>query len=417
MGLTEPTAVGGMERLIGARRWMIVVSGALLLLVGCFVLGSVNARASSSAAGSWMQVAEPQLGHGSMESIACPSLSDCWAVGQRRVGARDSNVMIIHWDGSSWRDTRSPAVRVGSSLQSVTCPSASDCWAVGSLDGRFNGTLIEHWNGHAWSRVPSPTPYVSGVTGDQLSGVSCESKASCWATGGTIFFGASGYHVIILHWTGRAWVNVPFSDHPLAILYGVSCAGPGNCWAVGNGIARLKGSRWTGVRSPAQSPVSSGKSLGAVACLSARACLAVGTDPARSSPSGPQYILRWAGSRWTEIAGAPPPRFSCTPTLAHPCPQPTPAQQSAGFGDLSGVACHKGLGCLLVGGRGNGQPWSELWRGSKPVGILPASAPGTYRHPAALRAVACPTTTQCLALGTAEAGTVGESVLFERFTL
>jgi hypothetical protein len=90
-GLSDPTAVGGVDRLIGARRWMIVVSGALLLLGGGFVLGSVNARASSSAAGSWTRMAEPQLGHGSMESIACPSLSDCWAVGQ----GRDRQVALL----------------------------------------------------------------------------------------------------------------------------------------------------------------------------------------------------------------------------------------------------------------------------------------------------------------------------------
>jgi hypothetical protein len=57
-------------------------------------------------------------------------------------------------------------------LVNVACPSASDCWAVGDLEkGRNDVSLLERYTDGGWSIVASPIP--SGATSSGLGGVTC----------------------------------------------------------------------------------------------------------------------------------------------------------------------------------------------------------------------------------------------------
>jgi hypothetical protein len=87
------------------------------------------------------------------------SSNDGWAVG-------DSGI-IIRWDGTSWNNVTSPAMK---HLFSVNMVNSTDGWAVGS-----DGCII-HWDGASWSNATSPT-------GAWLSDVDMVSSTDGWIVG------------------------------------------------------------------------------------------------------------------------------------------------------------------------------------------------------------------------------------------
>jgi Dockerin type I domain len=80
--------------------------------------------------------------------LTCPTASDCWAVGYNSASGA-IQTLIERWDGSSWSITSSPntAPSQQNVLNSVACSSAYDCWAVGyyNNDASTSQTLIEHY--------------------------------------------------------------------------------------------------------------------------------------------------------------------------------------------------------------------------------------------------------------------------------
>ena len=115
----------------------------------------------------------------------------------------------------------------------MACPSPSDCTAVGaSVDtaGNALATLAERWNGTRWSIQPTPNP--AGVQGPRLEGVACTSPSACTAVGGS-FANAS----LAERWNGTKWA-IQASPHPAGqigdlMLWTVACPRPLQCMAVG----------------------------------------------------------------------------------------------------------------------------------------------------------------------------------------
>ena len=122
----------------------------------------------------------------------------------------------------------SPGGTNGSVLSGVDATSATSAWAVGSSAAK---TLILHWDGTAWKQVPSPSP--AGTNGSVLSGVDATSPASAWAA--RSHSNGSTDKTLILHWKGTAWTKVaspnpsPFANP----LFGVAATSPADIWAVG----------------------------------------------------------------------------------------------------------------------------------------------------------------------------------------
>ena len=82
--------------------------------------------------------------------MSAVSASDIWAVGDQSGG-----LLIMHWNGKSWKLVKNPFVPVpehGHALNSVAAISAKDAWAVGYYGGGCCG-LFTHWNGTAWKHV------------------------------------------------------------------------------------------------------------------------------------------------------------------------------------------------------------------------------------------------------------------------
>ena len=74
----------------------------------------------------------------------------------------------------------SPNPGAFSFLNSVAATSASNAWAVGTqIIGTSEKTIILHWNGSTWKQIPSPNP---GQT-SELAGVAATSATSVWAVG------------------------------------------------------------------------------------------------------------------------------------------------------------------------------------------------------------------------------------------
>jgi len=88
--------------------------------------------------------------------------------------------------------------------------------------------LILHWNGIAWRQVPAP----SFPGGGSLNGVTASSPADAWAIGQVGKISGPQPDTLILHWNGIAWSRLPGMS---GTLLGVAASASGSAWAVGVG--------------------------------------------------------------------------------------------------------------------------------------------------------------------------------------
>src|SRR4051812_35451917 len=330
------------------------MAGGLLTRGGLAAIVILLAAAPASARAQWGIVGTPQprTNVGAMLSgTACPSATDCWAVGFSNNGT--STVSLVeHWDGASWTPVDTPAPATGDlviyGLNAVTCAAADACWAVGSFYAGAGATrpLVEHWDGRSWSLVDAPG---TGDT-DALLGVTCTSSSDCWSVGYSF---RSGWRSLVEHFNGSAWTRVaspdPFDGDTLApafnVLRSVACRSADDCWAAGYGkqeadyralLAHWDGSRWSAA-TPAAAPGASDGALFGVACAPST-CWAVGLAGGPGNPTlsttdpqvaDPQPLIERLDAGTAAVA---------TPVL--------PA--GAGQAGLTGVACG-GTGCVAVG--------------------------------------------------------------------
>ena len=200
---------------------------------------------------AWKRVKSPNPAVvNNLSWVTSTSATDVWAVGLvsstsalagrvlrpgTDVAARtDPRTFIVHWNGTSWSQVRSPSPGVFDFLEGVGATSTGNAWAVGttsSNDTSFQ-TLILHWNGTAWKRVTSPDPGGPDMD-NQLFGVATTATDTAWAVGS---FNDSNdvQQAFIARWDGSHWqqVQIPTSGDTSA-LFGVGASSSGNAWAVG----------------------------------------------------------------------------------------------------------------------------------------------------------------------------------------
>lgn len=288
--------------------------------------GVLAASASApSVTYGWVTVASPPAA--TMFDVACPTTTDCWAVG---VG--NSNQPVIeHYNGSTWSVVASPNAGTTDELTGVACAGAADCWAVGlTRTASTQRDLIEHYTGSAWTLVTGP--------GAGLIGVTCVTSTDCWAAGSVEPVTPGG--AAIEHYDGTSW-TVAASPTPVShdgyALGRVRCYGASNCWAVGEGspvtsssqalAEHYNGTAWSLVAVP---DVAVNETLYDVACTSAGTCWAFGCDfntPTVTACNGSALVERYSGGSWT-VAASPA------------------ASSTSGFGDL---ACATASDCWVVG--------------------------------------------------------------------
>src|SRR5207248_1694795 len=94
--------------------------------------------------------------------VACPSSSQCTAVGSDKSSSNMTVTLAERWNGSSWaiQSTPNPRGSLGSALLSDACPSTTVCTAVGYYhnSGNVIVPLAERWNGSSWTVQTTPMP-------------------------------------------------------------------------------------------------------------------------------------------------------------------------------------------------------------------------------------------------------------------
>ena len=224
---------------------------------------------------SWTIESSPNEGTGDnqLNSVTCPSSSDCLAVG---FGSGSS--LIESWNGDAWSITSATA---NAGLEGVSCVDVNYCVTVGASAYGTN-TFIQSWDGSNWSEIPSPN---QGTLGSELLGVSCSSTTSC-VTVGDYDTANNLWQELAETWDGTSWSIT--QSGPLAVaseLNGVSCVSSVNCTAVGYTHQQTandtlaenwNGTSWSGVSTPNPTFVNPG--LNAVSCVSIGNCIAVGND-------------------------------------------------------------------------------------------------------------------------------------------
>jgi hypothetical protein len=349
---------------------------------------------------------------GDLSSVACPSPSRCVAVGSYAVSGDTGQGLLVTGSGSSWKATRAPLPAGANAsaypypgLISVACPSVSECVAVGEYvdsSGNQQGWLVTG-SGSSWKATKAPLPAGAGTgSGALLDSVACPSASQCVAVGQ--YYNSSGnYQGLLLTGLGTSWTaaEAPLLPHggrdSGANLNSVVCPSASQCVAAG-GSGNAQGLLVTGLQTswkatkaplPANADVSGGAYLYSVVCPSASQCTAAGFFFNASNNNEQEGLLvTGTGSSWTAAAEPPPDgAYPDWPTY------------------LNSVACTTTLKCAAVGDysfappstyglqvTGAGSSWTAT------EAPLPANA--GYTAPGAnLTSVACAPAGECLAVG------------------
>jgi len=169
-----------------------------------------------------------------LNGVVAIAPSNAWAVGAADSGiVADQVTLILHWDGTTWSVVPSPSPGTAglNALWGVAANSATDIWAVGNAtnSGSNAQVLIEHWNGSTWTVIPGAN--VAG-TNNGLYGVAALGPSNVWAVG---FSGSGTFAPLVEHWDGLSWSIVPSSggQNTSGILRAISAAGASDIWADG----------------------------------------------------------------------------------------------------------------------------------------------------------------------------------------
>ena len=269
--------------------------------------GTVLAGTGSAAWAAQRYPSNLGLKSGHLFSISCWGTTDCWIVGNGTSGGTPQALILATTDGGrKWSPQSLPRTSVGTSLRtnghlfSNACPSRTDCWAVGSTDTSL--AIISTTDGGAqWTVDSFPQSLASG----HLFSIACGAPTTCWSTGAT----SSGNPIIIATKNGKSWVeqslpsNAGISNDG---LYSVSCPTRSRCWAVGGAPAGTVllgtsdgGTTWS-VETLSTSEVLYAQVVSSMDCATTSTCQIMGLSQGSSSGTASEGIGTTDGGKtWT----------------------------------------------------------------------------------------------------------------------
>jgi hypothetical protein len=363
------------------------------LLAATSASPALAAAATASSVTGWQLQTTPTPGRaGYLWGVDCRAGNACQAVGGYSTATGITAPVTELWNGATWRVEPTPDApgAYSAALYSVSCALVSSCVAVGSAEiGASHETLAEHWNGRSWSVVATPF-----IAGSALESVACPSISLCVAVG--IKPGAQADVPLLDIWNGnswhegtlqvgRSWVN--------AGLYSVTCTSAIACIAAGmyqdpsyttkTLVESWTGRSWAAVSTP--NVPAQGDILQAIACSSARSCVAVGSTTTTAGQDSP-ISMSWNGSHWSFNAAQP--------------------QNTYGAAAAQALSCPASASCILVGDASlsnNQVSIAQAWNGSSWANQSTAGRSGAN----SLDSVSCGGGV-CLAVGSAGGYTLAE---------
>jgi photosystem II stability/assembly factor-like uncharacterized protein len=371
-------------------------SGGLFLILvafaitasGCALSGHPGPpkapRLLGQGTGTPLAVGQPApSGTGDLGAVSCATVRRCWAVGI--VGpnpAPSTGATVIAATTNGGTTWKAQAVSGGSTpqLSGVSCPTATECVAVGSNGASLPGSgvvITTSDAGATWTSVASPQNALAVLS------VTCASPSDCVAivSDGTSTWAAHSADF------GQSWQqegNLPSTFQP---ENDITCVAGGICLDAGYvptsnshgqgavAVSADGGQTWALAAVPSGIGV-----LQSTACPSTTVCLAAGTTATTVSDVVPAKgeLLRSTdgGHTWEQSARTVPVE------------------------DVYGMACPSAQQCAMVGTFWFGLP--EVGVGSVAqsidAGSTFRSSPTSYT-PITLAAVACPSTSKCIAVG------------------
>jgi photosystem II stability/assembly factor-like uncharacterized protein len=176
---------------------------------------------TTNGGSTWSSLVVP-TGASSLNGMACPTSTTCYAGGE---GGSGADIFATTDGGSSWTTQTAP-YPVGV-LSSIACTSGSHCVAVGynTFSAAGTGAVISTIHGGTnWKTSPLPANVYA------LSTVVCPTTTACVAAGDSI----SGAAEIVTSGDGvTTWsdANAPGE----ADFVGTACSSARRCYAVGGG--------------------------------------------------------------------------------------------------------------------------------------------------------------------------------------
>jgi hypothetical protein len=381
-----------------------------------FCVAGGNTAQAGSFAERWNGTSwhlQPLPGTAGVGAVSCVSASFCEMVGS---GGGDV------WNGSSWsaQTIPGPPGSTSANLSGVSCLTTAFCEAVGQdTDSSGNAlSLAATWNGTSWAAQTTPNPATSNFT--RLSQVSCAAVAACQAAGEFRLSTANRLLALAESWNGTSWQIQRAVSPPGATannLGAVSCVSAAFCEAVGshpdsdaNTVAlaeRWNGTTWQIQPTPNPAPGNGlGMSLAGVSCVSTLFCEAVGS----SSSAAGGGAEAWNGTAWAlqSVPGGPLTSVSCT--SASFCMAAgadghvdtwngtswSAQPTAAGFTSLTSVSCVSPGSCEAAGSGPAGDE-AEGWNGTS-WSAQATPAPSGASSPQ-LSAVSCTSAQSCEAVG------------------
>jgi hypothetical protein len=129
----------------------------------CLVTGTSGGQLTSSDGGAtWSGSWSSQLPQFAAEGLFCVDASDCLAVGNSLGGTYGSPVIVTSDGGTTWSPQAIPDSTA--QLESVACVSVTACWAVGDTSA---GAIVLRTvtGGHAWPEVSGVSPGMGPAAG------------------------------------------------------------------------------------------------------------------------------------------------------------------------------------------------------------------------------------------------------------
>lgn len=334
----------------------------------CYALGSVenlfvhpvlDKTTDGGATWSEQQLDVDAYQRGMSRPLACPTVNVCYLLVNSQSTRGPSSIWITSDGGQTW-SKQNPGAR--DTLQHISCASATVCYVAAFGSGEvgsppFEDLLITKDAGKTW------TSRRLSVTNQPLRAFTCPGIDACYLSG--FLTGNSGSNpggLAVTHDGGATW-----HAGPSGIFGAVACVSAQTCYALGTAGSNPTGSSvlattdggltWTARTVPVLNVIDTGPGL---VCVSAATCYA--------SFAGFLWRTTDGGATWLQAPGAP-----------------------TGYSDL---ACPAETVCYAVGFGGkivktaDGLTWQE---------------PTTYtRDP--IEAMACPLVRTCYAI--AGGGTV-----------